>query len=279
MPCDGARRFAPTPLQRGTAVVVVAGGALSLISATTPGLLQDASAPAVYPDIAPVARTLALEPAAPAVPVAIMVASVLPVAPVPEVVDAADLVKAVQLAEQEIARLAAEERAAQERAAAAAAAKEEATKVAAARVVRAGSSSGGSSSAGASSAGASSDCGLDTSSLGAVKKHVREAASFLGCLFGEPTILGVAGRGGSSDHPGGLALDFMVDRATGDALAACALRNQDALGITYVIWRQRINHGNGFTAMEDRGSATANHFDHVHISFDPSRGTGEPRSC
>src|SRR3712207_8560682 len=41
-------------------------------------------------------------------------------------------------------------------------------------------------------------------------------------------------RGGRSDHPSGHAVDFMVDRATGDALAECALRNKDALGITYV---------------------------------------------
>jgi hypothetical protein len=77
----------------------------------------------------------------------------------------------------------------------------------------------------------------------------------------------VAGRGGVSDHPGGKAVDFMVDRGTGDVLAACALRNKAALGITYVIWRQRINFGQGWQAMEDRGGVTANHYDHVHVSF------------
>ena len=38
----------------------------------------------------------------------------------------------------------------------------------------------------------------------------------------------------------------MVTRATGNALAECALNNQDALGISYVIWRQRINFGSGY---------------------------------
>jgi hypothetical protein len=127
-------------------------------------------------------------------------------------------------------------------------------------------------------AGAGGSCDLDTSQLGAVKPHVRSAANFLGCTFGEPTVLGVAGRGGTSDHPSGKALDFMVDRATGNALAACALRDQKTLGVSYVIWRQRINFGSGWKPMEDRGGVTANHFDHVHVSFESSAG-GRPTAC
>jgi hypothetical protein len=120
------------------------------------------------------------------------------------------------------------------------------------------------------------DCGLATGGLGAVRPHVRAAAELLGCAFGKPQVLGIAGRGGPSDHPKGLALDFMVDRAAGDALAAYAIRNRDALGISYVIWRQRIDTGSGFRAMADRGGPTANHFDHVHVSFRPTAGTGLP---
>jgi hypothetical protein len=112
-------------------------------------------------------------------------------------------------------------------------------------------------------------CGLDTGALGAVKPHVHAAAEALGCAFGKPEVLGIAGRGGPSDHPRGLALDFMVDRATGDALAAYAVAHRAELGINYVIWRQRIDTGRGFRAMADRGSPTANHFDHVHVSFRP----------
>ena len=123
------------------------------------------------------------------------------------------------------------------------------------------------------------DCGLDTGQLGAVKPFVRTAAQFLGCTFGEPTVLGVAGRSTASDHPRGRALDFMVDRATGDRLAACAIRHREELGISYVIWRQRIDTGSGFRLMSDRGGATANHFDHVHISFKPGAGSGPPSSC
>ena len=126
---------------------------------------------------------------------------------------------------------------------------------------------------------AAADCGLNTSGLGPVKPWVREAAVFLGCRFGRPRMIGVAARAGASDHPTGHAVDFMVDRATGDALAACALQNQDALGITYVIWRQRINFGRGWRGMADRGSATANHYDHVHISFQKSPPSGHPKTC
>jgi hypothetical protein len=121
--------------------------------------------------------------------------------------------------------------------------------------------------------------GLKTSGLGAVKAHVREAGAVLGCRFGKPTMFGVAGRGGPSDHPGGLAIDFMVNRATGDGLAQCALDNMAALGVKYVIWEQQINHGNGWKPMADRGGVTANHFDHVHVSFERGAGGGGLKGC
>lgn len=61
-----------------------------------------------------------------------------------------------------------------------------------------------------------------------------------------------------------------VDPGTyGETLAAWALQNQAKYRIDYVIHRQRINSGTGWRAMEDRGSITQNHFDHVHVSFDP----------
>lgn len=76
-----------------------------------------------------------------------------------------------------------------------------------------------------------------------------------------------------------LALDFPTGEAYGklptdghafgDRLAAFAVENQAKYRIEYVIYRQRINLGSGWKAMEDRGSITQNHFDHVHVSFDP----------
>jgi hypothetical protein len=75
------------------------------------------------------------------------------------------------------------------------------------------------------------------------------------------------------------ALDLMIGsygswpsaafNAKGDALAQFALNNMRKFGIWYVIWKQRINYGDGggWQWMEDRGSITQNHYDHVHVSF------------
>ncbi|MFD1534062.1 hypothetical protein [Pseudonocardia aurantiaca] len=112
------------------------------------------------------------------------------------------------------------------------------------------------------------DCHPRTSGLGAVEDYVRAVAEFLGCRFDVRTMHGVGGRAGPSDHPDGLAVDFMVDPDTGDDLASCALDNIEDLAVKYVIWEQRINHGDEWEPMEDRGGITVNHFDHVHISFE-----------
>lgn len=84
-------------------------------------------------------------------------------------------------------------------------------------------------------------------------------------------ILG--GRGGRSivsDHPLGLATDFITNNNVrlGDSIRDYALANQARLNVKYVIYRQRFYASPGpGTLMEDRGSITQNHFDHVHISF------------
>ncbi|MBW0107053.1 hypothetical protein, partial [Pseudonocardia sp. KRD291] len=112
----------------------------------------------------------------------------------------------------------------------------------------------------------SASCDLDTGGLGDVQSWVAEAAEFLGCAYDQPDLLGVGERGNASDHPTGHALDLMVRGETGDRIAECALANADELGVKYVIWEQRMNSGDGWESMEDRGGDTANHNDHVHIS-------------
>jgi hypothetical protein len=108
-----------------------------------------------------------------------------------------------------------------------------------------------------------------TYALGAVKPHVRSAADDIGNRFDVSTIYGVGARAGESDHPKGLALDFMVytDKAKGDQIAAYVKQNWGALAVKYIIWQQRIDEGSGWKAMEDRGGTTANHMDHDHVSF------------
>lgn len=125
---------------------------------------------------------------------------------------------------------------------------------------------------------AAADCDADLSGLGRVKPWVRDAARFLSCLYDEPDLIGIGQRSRDSDHPRGLAVDLMARGDKGDRIARCALENQEELGVEYVIWEQRINHGDGWKRMEDRGGATENHYDHVHISFERGGGDGAPRA-
>ncbi|KAF4534501.1 uncharacterized protein LTHEOB_3309 [Lasiodiplodia theobromae] len=61
----------------------------------------------------------------------------------------------------------------------------------------------------------------------------------------------------------------------GKSIAEWAMRNHGSLKLTYVIFGQRIwnpsrdavGPWSGWRKMEDRGSVTANHWDHVHVSF------------
>ncbi|WP_330230552.1 hypothetical protein [Nocardia sp. NBC_00508] len=100
------------------------------------------------------------------------------------------------------------------------------------------------------------------------RPHVAQVGNLLKKTFGVTDVGGAVGRG-DGDHGAGLALDFMTpDSARGDAIAEFVLNNKRRFGVTYVIWRQRYNDGSGWSYMEDRGSPTANHYDHVHVSFD-----------
>ena len=80
--------------------------------------------------------------------------------------------------------------------------------------------------------------------------------------------------GDPGDHGKGLAIDFMVPVSSevGDQIAAQAVADMKAGNqrIHYVIWKQRISGswtGYNWDPQEDRGNPTANHFDHVHVSF------------
>lgn len=77
------------------------------------------------------------------------------------------------------------------------------------------------------------------------------------------------------DHPSGRALDIMVPNyrsnvALGDSIANWAKSNASAFNIDYIIWNQHIwsvaRSGEGWRPMAGRGSDTANHKDHVHIT-------------
>ena len=72
-------------------------------------------------------------------------------------------------------------------------------------------------------------------------------------------------------HPSGLALDYMVlsNTALGEAIIAYHVAHWDELGVEYLIYKQRMlsSPGGSWVGMEDRGSPTANHMDHVHVNY------------
>ncbi|MGW5382289.1 hypothetical protein [Nocardia sp. NPDC003963] len=104
--------------------------------------------------------------------------------------------------------------------------------------------------------------------LAGAQPQVAQVGNLIDKTFGVGDIGGANGRY-DGDHGAGLALDFMMsDPARGDAIADFVLANKERFGVSYVIWQQRYNDGSGWTYMEDRGSPTQNHYDHVHVSFD-----------
>ena len=78
-------------------------------------------------------------------------------------------------------------------------------------------------------------------------------------------------------HNSGMAVDFMVpvNSAQGDQLAEYLTKHMDELGVYYIIWKQRFympqqniyGPANTWNLMSNRGGVTANHYDHVHVSF------------
>lgn len=113
-----------------------------------------------------------------------------------------------------------------------------------------------------------------TEGFGGVQPHVAQAGHEIQDTFGVPYVGGYR-AGDPQDHGKGLALDFMVydDAALGDAVSNHILANWEHYNVSYIIWQQRINFGSGWQPMEDRGSPTQNHFDHVHVSFNPQSST------
>ena len=80
-----------------------------------------------------------------------------------------------------------------------------------------------------------------------------------------------------SEHSSGHALDIMVSGSEGQEVADWLHANYKKLGVSQLIWQQHIwtvqRSSEGWRAMEDRGSTTANHYDHVHVSVYGNSGT------
>ncbi len=72
------------------------------------------------------------------------------------------------------------------------------------------------------------------------------------------------------EHSQGLAIDIMVSGSRGWEVAEFVRAHYQELGVNYVMYSQRIwsvdRSGEGWRYVEDRGSVTANHYDHVHVT-------------
>jgi hypothetical protein len=111
------------------------------------------------------------------------------------------------------------------------------------------------------STGVSSKCG----SIG-LDSNAARVCTAVQKEFGLTNIGGY--RPSAGEHSTGEAIDFMISsKAQGDAIADFVIANGGGLDVKYLIWRQRYRPIPGsWESMEDRGSATANHYDHVHVT-------------
>lgn len=124
-----------------------------------------------------------------------------------------------------------------------------------------------------------SEGGLPASSKapeGGLQGNAVLLARLLGHMFPQIASMGGfrANGGGYTDHPEGRALDIMIPNyaseggiALGDTITAFLMANSDKLGVEYTIWRQTYRSASGASnVMDSRGSDTADHYDHVHVT-------------
>jgi hypothetical protein len=86
-----------------------------------------------------------------------------------------------------------------------------------------------------------------------------------------PQITSYGGWDAHGEHVSGKALDIMTsDVSLGDAIAAFLQQHASELHLYDILWRQHIwtpvRASEGWRLFADRGSPTANHMDHVHVS-------------
>lgn len=126
--------------------------------------------------------------------------------------------------------------------------------------------------------------------VGGLSPHATQVQQMIKGFW--PQITNIGGYrspdGVYNEHSTGNALDVMIPawntpqgKALGDSVAGWALKNADALGLSWVLWRQTQyggSAGNQGAGMPDRGSPTQNHMDHVHIFMNRYKGGGLPLS-
>lgn len=98
---------------------------------------------------------------------------------------------------------------------------------------------------------------------GAVKVYRAVCAAF-------PELTTYGGRSDHGEHVNGQAIDFMVpDSSLGERVKDYVYAHRAEFDLYDIIWSQHIwtsqRSSEGFRMMPDRGSPTANHYDHVHV--------------
>jgi hypothetical protein len=112
------------------------------------------------------------------------------------------------------------------------------------------------------------DCTNGTSVPAGVSPNVAKVHEAVCAAFPEITTYGTFRSDG--EHSQGLAVDIMVSGERGWEVAEFVREHYVELGVSYLIYSQQIwsveRAGEGWRGMSDRGSATANHYDHVHVT-------------
>jgi len=117
-------------------------------------------------------------------------------------------------------------------------------------------------------AGIGGECTNGTSVPSGVSPNIVKVHEAVCAAFPDITTYGTFRSDG--EHAQGIAVDIMVSGDEGQQVADFVQANYAALGVNYLIFEQQIwsvdRSSEGWRGMEDRGSITANHFDHVHVT-------------
>ena len=112
------------------------------------------------------------------------------------------------------------------------------------------------------------ECTNGTSVSSGVSPNIVAVHAAVCASFPEITTYGTFRSDG--EHSQGIAVDIMVSGERGWEIAEFVRENYEAFGVSYLIYSQQIwsvdRAGEGWRGMEDRGSTTANHYDHVHVT-------------
>jgi len=125
----------------------------------------------------------------------------------------------------------------------------------------------------AGAAGAAGGLSMAPCPDGSVEYRLTPAAVYLyrSVCHAFPQITSYGGWDAHGEHASGKALDIMTSDVTlGNQIAAFLQAHAAELHIYDILWRQHIwtpeRASEGWRLFADRGSATANHYDHVHVS-------------